>query len=114
MAVIVLQRRPREQVVGGCDQDFGHVEVHPVFPVHLRRHTSFSNEATENRAGLGFQAHVFASRGARERRPVLDPGDQIARGGHRETRDVTIPCGIREHILTVVSLDDSRILDAAR
>ena len=45
---------------------------------------------------------------------MLLPRDEIARRRYGEPRHVAIPLGVREHILTIFTLDDSRILDATR
>src|SRR5438045_8723801 len=45
---------------------------------------------------------------------MLLPANEIARRRHRETRHVAIPLRVREYILTVVTLDDSWVLDAPR
>src|SRR5205085_6899242 len=101
------------QVVRRRDEHVGHVEVHPVLSIYLRRHETLPDEATQYRPGLRLDAEILPGTGGGERRPMLLPPDEIPRRRHREPRYLPIPLCVGEHILTIIALDDARILDAA-
>ncbi len=109
----VLQRRPIDEVVGGGDENVGHVEVHPVLAVHPRRDEPVAHDTAEDRARLRLRAQVLPALRRGERGTVLGPGEQVARRGDREAWDVAIPLRVRQHVRAVVGLDETRVFHAA-
>src|SRR2546423_12432016 len=89
-AVHVLERRPRDEIVGCRDENVGDVEVHPVRPTHFGRDDATPLDAGEDRTGLRFQIQVLAAIRLGEGGTLLGPVDEVPGGRDGESGDAAV------------------------